>query len=102
MGTKSLWLRRWQAIVRWWRCEPPSPPANPVLLHDARKMLEEYDYLYGQRTGIHNSQFRSQAAETVLIEGHHRAPGVESEIRVLAILLERVIRHLEEMEWNKP
>lgn len=95
----SRWQRLWKAIITWWKNEPP--PKVGTYLREARKMLSEYDDLYTQR--IHPkgapAHFSSQAAEAVMLEGHKRSPGINSEIRTLAIALERILGHLEmEME----
>jgi len=88
-------MTRWQRFkkaFRWlWYGEPLT---DTSLLQEASKYLEQYDNLYGERTKISNPQFRDQAAAIVAAEGHKRAPSIESEVRVLAITLERLTKHL--------
>ena len=96
----SRWAKLWAAIVKWWKNEPePEPPKyespNLTMIKDARKMLAEYADIYQRRTGV-DATYGSVAAETVLLEGHKRSPSTESEVRVLAILCERLVRQLEE------
>ena len=87
----NRWTRLWLAIARWWRNEEP----DFSLLKDAKEYLEEYDDLYGRRTQILTPLYRDQAAGIIKREGHKRAPGLDNEIRVLAIAVERVVKYLE-------
>jgi hypothetical protein len=103
MSPTSRWHKLFSAIIRWWRNEA----FDEVYLFDARVLLTEYDVLYGQRTqpelntqwGQRNkdqlAQYRAQAASITQQGPHKRAPGIESEVRVLAITVERLIAHLE-------
>jgi hypothetical protein len=67
----------------------------------ARDFLKEYDDLYNQRCQINTSlrgggnYFAAQAAEAVYREGHKRSPSLESEVRTLALTMERILGHLE-------
>lgn len=92
----SRWTVLWRAIVRWWKNE-----SSFVFIEDARQFLREYDDLYGKRVQIGNSLFRSQAAEIVLREGHKRKPSIESEVRVLALTLERIVGYLKLLSGAK-
>jgi hypothetical protein len=108
MKNPSRWTRLWNAIVRWWKNEPPPvvPPVPPAWLEGARGFLREYDELYSERTLINTpvssrgfridpSLYSAQAAEAVWREGHKRSPALESEVRVLALTVERILGHLE-------
>jgi hypothetical protein len=64
-------------------------------LNHVRKLLQDYDDLYRQRCKIDRPDFSSQAAQIIEREGHKRAPGIESEIRVLAIAIERLLEQME-------
>lgn len=96
MKRPSRWARLWKAVVQWWKNEPLQGIEKGLLL-DARKFLREYDDLYGQRTKIDNHQIRSQAADVVSREGYKRPPTLQSELRTLALVLERILGHLELM-----
>jgi hypothetical protein len=109
MKNSSRWTKLWKAIVKWWKNEPlpePMPLPPQEVLDNARSFLREYDELYSKRTkidvpsspkGFHMSSanYSAQAAEAVLREGHKRSTGIESEIRVLALTVERLLGHLE-------
>jgi len=89
----NRWKRLWRAVVQWWKNEYDAP--DRAYLDGARKCLVEYDDLYGERVKIPNPLYRSQAAAIVEAEGHKRAPTLESEVRVLAITVERLTAYLE-------
>lgn len=91
----NRWSILWAAIVTWWRNEPPVPPPPDLsILKQARKFLIEYDELYCERTKT-PSAYANQAASIIAQEGLKRSPTITSEVRVLAIALERMITHLE-------
>lgn len=90
----SRWFRLWQAIKSWWRNDPSPAPPDPAFLNNARHLLVEYDNLYCARTGV-SSSMAGQAAMIVLEGGYKRSPAIESEVRVLAIAVERLVGHLE-------
>jgi hypothetical protein len=92
--TQSRWSRLWNAVKRWWLNEEP-PVLDLTPITHVRKLLMDYDDLYRQRAGIDVPGFASQAADIVEREGHKRAPGLESEVRVLAIAVERLLAQME-------
>ena len=85
----------WRAIVQWWKDEDPPPP-NRKVMKSARKLLEQYDDLYGRRIGITDYKLRDQATSIVVHEDHQRPVSLENEVRVLAIATNQILRHLEE------
>lgn len=91
----SRWERLWKAVKEWWRNDTPPFPNFGVLIH-ARELIYDYNKLYCQRTKISIPGHSWQAASIVEREGHQRSPSLESEIRVLALTLEKVISYLEE------
>jgi len=91
---KSRWSRLFQAIKCWWRNEPPLV-LDLTPLTQVRKLLNDYSDLYGQRVQLDPS-LTNQAAEIVEREGHKRRPGIESEVRVLAIAIERLLAQMEQ------
>lgn len=104
--SQSRWQRLWGAVAKWWRNEPEFEPEkiSSEFLHGARRYLVEYDDLYGQRTQTCPGH-RMQAVNIIAAEGHKRSPGIPSEVRTLAIVVERLLGHLEEekrvREYNK-
>jgi hypothetical protein len=91
---KSKWSRLWNAVKHWWRNEPPPVLDLTPLIH-VRKLLKDYDDLYLQRCKIERPDFSSQAAAIIEAEGHKRAPGIPSEVRTLAIAIERLLTQME-------
>ena len=89
----SLWGRLWRAITHLGKNRKADVYTRQYLL-DARKFLTDYDDLYCQRTKV-NPMYSAQAAEIVNREGRRRAPGVESEVRALALVVERLLGYLE-------
>ena len=89
-----LWRLRWRAIVRWWRQEPPVlDRLSENLLKEAWKYLEEYLDIHERR--CQTKGFSNRAAEVIAQEGHKRSPSLESEVRVLAIAIERIADYLK-------
>jgi len=84
----NRWKRLWRAVVRWWKNEPPD------YVQSARKLLCDYEDSYARRISVIPDHAR-QAARIVELEGRKRAPTLESEVRILALALERVIAHME-------
>ncbi len=94
MNNPSRWTKLWKAVVRWWKNKPPIPVTDE-LLDNARTFLRDYDDIYTRRNKLINPSYSAQAAEAIFQEGHKRAPTLESEVRTLALILERVVGHLE-------
>lgn len=90
----SRWDVLWKAIVRWWKNEGVPQFPHQEFLRDARKSLVDYDELYCKRTKV-NPLYSNQVAEIALQEGRKRAPVLESEVRVLAITVKRLLGYLE-------
>ncbi len=91
--------RLWSAIVQWWKDEDEDedpPELDRTMMDSARKLLVEYDDLYGRRTTIANHLYRDQAATIVHTENIRRPPSLENEVRVLACAVNQLLRHLEE------
>lgn len=95
----SRWHKLLGAVKNWWR---NSPPHARICLADARKLLEEYDEIYGLRVGTPDPKIRNAAADIVFREGHRRPPKLENEVRILALTLERIVRELEEQKNDRP
>lgn len=90
----NRWGRVWHALATWWRSEAPPPFPRSEFLPTASKALEQYDDIYCRRLKIPPG-LSSQAAAIVLQEGHQRPATIESEVRMLAITVERILRHLQ-------
>ena len=102
MKHPSRWQVLWGALKKWWKNEPPpvNAPPPPDWLCGARDFLREYDELYSQRCMINTNirggyDYSAQAAEAIRREGHKRSPSLESEVRTLALTVERILGHLE-------
>lgn len=90
------WRVLWNAVVRWWKNEvhPALPEPDPNLVKWVRYHLHEYNELYSKRVGV-PSGYAAQAAAIIEQERRQRAPTLESEVRVLAITLVRLLELLE-------
>jgi hypothetical protein len=86
----------WEAIKKWWKDEPPPLPANDNsdFLKTASKTLEQYDDCFCRRLNI-SPEMSGQAASRILEEGHKRPATTESEVRLLSITVERILRYLQ-------
>jgi hypothetical protein len=96
----SRWARLWKAIKDWWRNEPPPLVNSSDYLSIASKALSQYDDIYCRRLKIPPG-LSGQTAEIVMREGHQRPATIESEVRVLAITVERLLRHLQTDEVER-
>jgi len=92
------WWRRFKRVlVRWLSSDPPEELFQ--LLREAKRNLEQYDNLYGERLHIEHPGYRSQAAAIVqdMVDRRKisRPANLDSEVRMLALTVERLIRYID-------
>lgn len=95
MKLNPRWGRLARAVKRWWRNEPS---LDRSFLNEAVKLLTDYHESYASRAGVMSDHAR-QAAEIVEREGRKRAPSMESEVRILALAVEKLLLlHIDHTE----
>lgn len=93
----NRWTVLWRAVVKWWKNEPPKPMPLPQsnITKAAQGEMVEYHRLYAERIKLPFAQYGAASLSHVSGQKIKRAPGVDSEIRTLAAVLEHILLHLE-------
>jgi len=91
--------RLFRAIKHWWFYVPDEAykPTDRSLIDWVYKLLAEYDENYARRVGT-LSPYAQQAAAIVEEEGRKRAPVLESEVRILALTVDKLAKHVDALE----